>query len=635
MTSDKFTYKGQYHFTNKYGIVDKEHLPSVDAAPDINSTIKENPYVANVEVEKDEIVLDPDYQGLFKVVGKRHHQGGTPTYLKGGSFIYSDFNKIKLKKEDFEEMDMQYHKDMTPAEAVKKYVDPKKYNTIIANLTDRKTDFIKKNSSMLMLEKHLGSLGRIAYLQEKKKGFEQGLPPITENAAPVYEEELKEELDMQKQYMKTGGLVKYQSAGSIPAWLKPFSKANTKQGRLSPTDRDVTIPTIDDNELYGSYNKWKGLNNNKDFENMKELQTFMYNHFEKNDPNVIQNMWKDWGNTNTGENIGNIPPGLKAFADNYGGGRTLALMNAINGVRNTTPVSLIEREPIKGLQVGDKKFEIPQVTTDVKSQQANPEIDPENYKDIPWEFTPWQKANQAYNLSRLAGLKRYMPARAQVRPSYMEEQLVNPEQTVSDLKAGYNTMLDSSRVMNPYLAGSQMSQAYGKYMEQVPQVRSQYDNNNAQIVNNTRGMNTQIANNTRLQNMQNDARYYQEAITGLSNFDNMKGLMRDRYMEGVMQDVSDNQNLAFMMATERDPAWTFDYKSGRLKRLPKSILNSSYQGEDDMMSKYQAMLMSNLQNMDPTIASQILAHVVSGTRPRRNSLQNPFARAARNNNTQN
>lgn len=85
-----------------------EGLNSIYDEPNISSTIKENPYAANVELEgkgkgrKGEVVLRPDGEALHDVVGKRHYAGGVETWLPEGSFVFSDFKDLAFNKRDHE-----------------------------------------------------------------------------------------------------------------------------------------------------------------------------------------------------------------------------------------------------------------------------------------------------------------------------------------------------------------------------------------------------------------------------------------------------------------------------------------------------------------------------------------------------
>lgn len=212
--ADNKTYKNMYHFNdNFYGNTKIKETPSVNVDPKINDTIKKNPYKSNVEVEKDELVLQPDLSAIFKVKGKTHAQGGTPVQLKPDSFIFSNDKSVGFNKDDCEDFEFKTggtytkNKKYTPAEVLKKNIDTEHYNTLTANIQDPKKDFIAKQSSELMLQKYIQTLGNIAFLQESKKDFPDGVPAFAQNTAPVYDTELKDDIMQQKQYAKYGGRI--------------------------------------------------------------------------------------------------------------------------------------------------------------------------------------------------------------------------------------------------------------------------------------------------------------------------------------------------------------------------------------------------------------------------------------------
>jgi len=54
---------------------------------------------ANLEAEKDEEVVIPNYKGMsakFRVGGKRHSEGGTPLNLPDDSFVFSDTRAMRI-----------------------------------------------------------------------------------------------------------------------------------------------------------------------------------------------------------------------------------------------------------------------------------------------------------------------------------------------------------------------------------------------------------------------------------------------------------------------------------------------------------------------------------------------------------
>ncbi len=131
---------------------------------------------ANVEAEKNETVLtDIDSDGffeLFNIGGKRHSEGGTPLNLPEQSFIFSDTRKMKFTKEELKELGITSTKKMTPAAVSKKFP----INKYLDVLKDESADRISITSAEAMVKKNKVKLSQIAFMQEKKKNFEDGLP---------------------------------------------------------------------------------------------------------------------------------------------------------------------------------------------------------------------------------------------------------------------------------------------------------------------------------------------------------------------------------------------------------------------------------------------------------------------------
>jgi hypothetical protein len=136
---------------------------------------------ANLEAEKDEEVVIPNYKGMstkFRVGGKRHSEGGTPLNLPDDSFVFSDTKAMKLNDP---ELLKQFGKPVkkggyTPAELAKPY-DINKYRKV---LDDPMSDAIQKKTAEEMIANYNVLLGKLALAQEAKKGFPQGVPFISE-----------------------------------------------------------------------------------------------------------------------------------------------------------------------------------------------------------------------------------------------------------------------------------------------------------------------------------------------------------------------------------------------------------------------------------------------------------------------
>ncbi len=557
--ADNKSYKDQYHFKDRFfdGYL-REDLPSLNSDPSINTSIKENPYRSNVEIEKDEIILNPDMGALFKAIGKTHKQGGIDVMLKNDAFVFSDDKSLAFTERDhklfeFKEPSNYKKKDKnTPAEILKRNVDLKHYNTLVSNLGDPKKDDLAKKSSMMMLEKYINTLGNIAYVQEEKKDFPTGIPSFSMGTAPVYDPEVKDEVMAQKQYAKYGGnILPIAQMGGNPFNFRQNPVGTPKwhgTNMLGPNHR-MTKEEIEMQEYY------KNIKITTPQQQAAAIAA-------KQDPaiGILPTVIQQQTATN-----GNVPGGLSGIP------RKDPPLSGVPPIDEPTlkrvPILFPETHTSK-----EYKMQGPTITgTPPGLTPGQVEGPTDQGRDINWQFTPWQRVSQGYNAYKYASAKRYMPMRSELDPSYVDPYLVNPEQAIGDMQGLTNQSINALGTLNPILRNAQAAATTGDMMNRLPGIRSQYDNQNAGIMNQARGMNNQIANNARAVNMQNDQTYYQQSVIGQQNFNNLQSFLGDKYMSDIMTDVNDNQSLAYNLATMDNPAYSFDFRSGDFRRNPKDI----------------------------------------------------------------
>lgn len=608
--SDNKSYKDQYHFKETFpdGSL-RTDLPSINVDPKINTSIKENPYRSNVEIEKDEVILKPDLSALFKAKGKTHKQGGIDVMLAPESFVFSDDKTLSFTEKEQKLFEFKtggtYKKDKnTPADVLKRNIDTKHYNTLVSNIADVKKDDLAKKSSMLMLEKYIGTLGNIAYLQEAKKDFPTGIPDFAMGSAPIYDPELKNEIMAQKQYAKYGGQISgnpyMQVGGRVRAvkdkdgnkiWVFPNGnkRVDFTNGRTSMemADGTVTVGNIVDHNLF-SPDKYKPDNfvrgarpprqDAGNFFTTPGMQmTPAFNYMQPVTPAELQ------ARRMASASAPVAPPPTVP-------GRVIP-SGDVNGTNNPNGHSGVPRinPPNSGVPPVDEPGlpRIPRATPELNTPQkvqgptitgAPPSLIPgqvegpvDQGRDINWQFSPWQRVSQGYNAFKYASARRYMPMRSQLNPSYAEAALVNPEQSINDMQSAANQAYQGINTLSPILRNAQSSAAYGDLLNRMPGVRSQYDNQNASIMNQNRAMNNQITNNARAVNMQNDQTYYQQSVIGQQNFNNLQSYLGDKYMSDLMTDVQDNQSLAFNLATLDNPAYNYNFRTMGFDRNKKDI----------------------------------------------------------------
>jgi len=131
---------------------------------------------ANLEAEGGETVLTDlngnNHFGLYNIKGPRHSRGGVPMFLPEQSFVYSDTNSMKFDKSEMAEFGIESRKKVTPAKISKKY----QLNDFYAAINSQYADDISTRSAELMLNKNMYNLSKLAFGQELKKDFEEGVP---------------------------------------------------------------------------------------------------------------------------------------------------------------------------------------------------------------------------------------------------------------------------------------------------------------------------------------------------------------------------------------------------------------------------------------------------------------------------
>lgn len=612
--ADNKTYKNMYHFNDTFYRTKLEDLPSLEVDPKINTNIKENPYTSNVEIEEGEIVLQPDLSALFKARGKKHKNGGIDVSLKPDSFVFSDDKSMALTQEECETFELggkysldkdkkKKHdpKDYTPAKVLKKAVNIEHYNRLVNNLNDPIKDDLAKKSSAMMLEKYIGTLGNIAFVQEQKKKFPTGVPGFAIGTAPVYDPELEEDIEAQKQYAKYGGPIMQDGGRSRVGqmWGNALADQEAEYRRIARRNRAQSVPL--NRPLQNQSDPWGlwkgdkqtvfvdryGVSNAADkISDLDKVATELgYNG--KKDPKAFQ----QWLYNSSPENRSIIDKWHAKYGDTgpvggmFDGKIGIRWQNILRELRDR-PIN----EPIKpdGPQIPGIR-ERPPINATVPPTSpidniphANPVTgDSQGVKRADWEFTPWQKISQLYNLSKYAGAKRYMPYRSRMNSSYVDPSLVNPEQVMGDLRSGTNQNINSLNTLNPILRNAQASNIYGQYLDKAPQIRSEYDNQNAQITNQFRQYNNQIRNQETQTNMINDQNYYQQSVVGRQNYDNLKTYLGDQYMNNLLGDVQTNQSLSYNLLTQNNPAYGYDWKTGNFTRNKKDILDVQGAGSAD------------------------------------------------------
>jgi hypothetical protein len=179
--------------------------------PDVRYSISSVPRdVANVEAEGGETVLadlnnDGSF-GLYDIKGPRHSKGGVPLYMPPQSFFYSDTPTMKFKRDELADFGIKSKKGITPAKISK--MPGFQINEYYGALKDEFVDPIMRNSAELMIDKNKMNLSKLAFAQEAKKKFEDGVPTasypylVSQGQDPIEFTQRIEEISRQEAEMK-------------------------------------------------------------------------------------------------------------------------------------------------------------------------------------------------------------------------------------------------------------------------------------------------------------------------------------------------------------------------------------------------------------------------------------------------
>jgi len=220
---------------------------------------------ANLEAEKGEVAItNLNEDGIpesYKIGGNRHYDGGTPLNLPDKSFIFSRDKKMKIKDP---EILMQFgitnspKGGVTPADIAKKY-DLNYYKKV---LLDKNSEKLQRETAESMLINYNLKLGKLALLQESRKGFPNGIPFIAMpylEAAGISPEDLvpQEEQSSDNQMMQDDSFTeepqarfgmdirRYQGGG--PKFKGYGGRRNSWSWRSDPNDSyndDNPLPTV-------------------------------------------------------------------------------------------------------------------------------------------------------------------------------------------------------------------------------------------------------------------------------------------------------------------------------------------------------------------------------------------------------
>jgi hypothetical protein len=529
---------------------------------DVNSTMTAiDRDKANIEAEKGELIVKPDLGGLYKIGGKKHSQGGTPLNAETGSFIFSDDPKLAITKKEkelfeFKDGGSNAKSKNTPAKILSREVSPKEYNKHLAILQDETSDNIAKTTAMLMLEKMQNKIGQVAYLQESKK--KSVIPEFAMGTAPLKDPEFEDIKEKSAQYMAYGGPM-------IPQ-IDPedaYPGGKTKKGRKTPKGVANTF------NYPGGVDKlvsdWQGVGVDLSDLNTKQSQGAMYDWALKNNPQLLRDLWSNYGNTARG-----IKKGLNFNYDNLSDDQLTKAKDSFTdnmlGVRVFSPIkrNLNPSRPTASTIPFNPNINVQPPTSgpSIGEPQAPPV--PTLPYDIQGKLNNSQLANLGYLGLNAMNIKTYYPKREQVDLPEVRLDKVSAQPYLNNIN-NQAYAANQLAATNSRSAAINAGNIYGKSVDQTSQTLGNVNNQNIQIGNQENMTNLQQRTNQIMANTQFDDKYYDQLQTTKQNADNERRFARNQFMGTLNQYQSQADQLAWGLASVnkygRKPVYD---KSGKL-----------------------------------------------------------------------
>lgn len=452
---------------------------SLPKVPDISTKMKPiDEDMANAEVEKGEIILDPDTGALHKALGKPHSKGGTPVSLKDGSFIFSNYKNLAIKKDEKELFEFKLggkfkSKDSTPSKVLEKEIDLKHHNKMI-DILDNEKKFTSEtiNSAKLMMLKNLEKAGQIAFLQESKKGGM--VPTFAKDTAPVYSQQTDDQINRSMQYLQMGGrkLTEEDILKAEQNLLKDLKGWNFvfKQGRKSYFDQTGSFqrkkPTPEEEAAYAKY-----LANETPEQKMRRKTR------------ESSESYKNLGYT--------VDP-----IDNPQLDRT-----PFPQINDMSPSASLKPRPFNLPQSGNS------------AGNPNGIVDPTTYNS---KLTPWQKINIGIPFYRALTVKTQYPLRQHQESVIPQMENINAQPQLDQNNQAY---FNSSKLAD---SDASMQQLFGNRIAANNQVIGNVQQANVQTQNQQKMMAADSLNRDASMNRNFDLRYYDQVQTALKNTDELK-----------------------------------------------------------------------------------------------------------------
>jgi len=533
-----------------------------------NETLQPDPRSLSViEAEKGETLVKTGENStipeFYKIGGKRHYEGGTPLgpdKATPNSFIYSDTKAMRIKDpEILSSFGLKAKKGgYTPAEI------SKKFNLNDKNLREGlydEQDMLRKKTAIMNADKYISNLGKLALVQESKKGFPQGIPDI---AVPYMEKigldpmSFMPDQSQQNMMDNYGNLPMAQRGQQISPDLKSFVDRNIITWDKNLGKYRVSIP---DNLSYDELQSLTNALNRSKYQNVvqssAEKSGSKYKNFYAGlTPQnfeykiVAENMGKEEADKlsevdlrrkaydiigfKTEKDISNPeiyndPEFFKQFAS--------AFYNKLPDEKYRRQMGDDEKfgfetyDAFKKTQL--KPQQVVSTPRDLEQTVNLPATQPS--KKAPIGLYPQDIVNTVGALQNLYGINKYMPRQVQFTPEYVEPTYYDPTREIAANAEMANIAAQNlAQFTGPQAFNARYSDVQGKGLANAANIMGRYNNLNVGVANQFEMANKQIANEANFKNALAADDFYTKTAIANQQYDNARTQGREAVQQNIV-----------------------------------------------------------------------------------------------------
>lgn len=620
---------------------------------------------SNMEAEKGETAYLPDVNGLaahYKIAGAKHSNGGTPLNLPDNAFIFSDTHKLKIKDPEILKSFGKTSGKYTPADLAKQY-EINKYRKILA---DPSSDKLMVDTAEKMISNYNIKLGKLALVQEAKKGFPNGIPEIAlpylavgainpDQILPLKADNNQFPTQAPRAYsQKDGGSSNmgnpyYKQAGGDNKQASPTQGADYYTQAYTLLQNTLTSPENEKlrDKLYEDWknrpeNKGKALSKdqviNTFLEAQKQIFAIQKAHPDATSKEAIKSKKWDRGTKKNemynkeATALGLNPlkeDDIKTFQSTYQVLSDLAdnpEFSPILSNFNLKPVGVSDQtygkdkkaiSPVDGwfgnTTVGQAVLPktapaAAQITPEVKQPDAVTAYTQPKFAETKQKpFAPWWKQDVVKTAGSAADfmrIKKYLPWAPPINPYVPDATFYDPTRELASNAEQMNIGTQGANAFSgPQAYNARFSQIQGQGAKNAADILSKYNNMNVGAANQFSALKGDIMNKAGMANASLATKLYDDTTIANQQFDNAKNMARQELRSSYIDAVTNRANAQVM--NNLYPHYKIDPITGGMMGFYKgSKLKPGATGD---ASESAAASFAQLVNKYPQVDQAILA----------------------------